>query len=105
MLQPCERVLHRLRDAGRKASFQRRLDGGEALYERGPQHLYEMIGALGDSPPAKVSSVPRDRVFKMILLFDDDEQAQAIRPQLAALGAIGLERRLRRIQQEQGLLP
>ena len=30
---------------------------------------------------------------------------QAIRPQLASLGAIGLERRLRRIEQEDGLLP
>lgn len=29
---------------------------------------------------------------------------QAIRPQLAALGAIGLERRIRRLQQEEGLL-
>jgi len=29
---------------------------------------------------------------------------QAIRPQLAALGAIGLERRLRRLEQEEGLL-
>ena len=28
---------------------------------------------------------------------------QAIRPQLAALGAIGLERRLRRLDQEEGL--
>ena len=30
---------------------------------------------------------------------------QAIRPQLVDLGALGLERRLRRIQQEEGLLP
>jgi Tfp pilus assembly protein PilN len=30
---------------------------------------------------------------------------QAIRPQLTALGAIGLERRLARLQQEEGLLP
>ena len=29
--------------------------------------------------------------------------AQAIRPQLANLGAIGLERRLRRLDQEKGL--
>ena len=30
---------------------------------------------------------------------------QAIRPQLAALGAIGLERRLQRLHQEEGLFP
>lgn len=34
-----------------------------------------------------------------------EDAAQAIRPQLAELGAVGLEWRLRRIEQERGLLP
>jgi len=34
-----------------------------------------------------------------------EDAPQAIRPQLAALGAIGLERRLQRLHQEEGLFP
>ena len=56
--------------------------GGEALYNQGPAALYKRIAALGDSPPRKVAQMPTTDVFKQILLCDDDEHAQKLKPLL-----------------------
>ena len=58
----------------------------------------QQSGGDGDQPGAA-----RLR-YSLTAAFAPDAP-QAIRPQLSALGALGLEQRLQRIQQEEGLLP
>jgi hydroxymethylpyrimidine pyrophosphatase-like HAD family hydrolase len=53
--------------------------------------LIDRLAALGDSPPRQVEQIPTDATFKMIVLCEDDAQAQRLRPllepQVAGTGA------------------
>ena len=92
---------------------------GEALQPNGLRAVNALMLSLAQSPlfvddqvvlkrAATVgdkTTAEGERVSYALTAQFAADAPQAIRPQLAALGAIGLERRLRRIQQEQGLLP
>ena len=93
---------------------------GEALMPDGLRTLNALMLSLGQSGlfdgdgvtlkqaslKRSASTEPPDQgrlSYGLSARFASDAP-QAIRPQLAALGAIGLERRLRRLDQEEGLL-
>ena len=92
---------------------------GEALQPNGLRAVNALMLSLAQSPlfsndqvmlsraatAGDKQTAGGERVTYGITAKFAADAAQAIRPQLAALGALGLERRLRRIQQEQGLLP
>ena len=73
--------------------------GGSALFDADGVKLQQAILKASTSTEA----ADQERLtYEMSVQFASDAP-QAIRPQLAALGAIGLQRRLRRLDQEQGL--
>ena len=92
---------------------------GEALQPNGLRAVNALMLSLAQSPlfvddqvvlkrAATVgdkTTAEGERVSYALTAQFAADAPQAIRPQLAALGAMGLELRLRRIQQEQGLLP
>ena len=70
--------------------------GQSALYEKDGVTLQQAaLQRSGVSDPGRLS-------YGMSVRFAADA-SKAIRPQLVDLGAIGLERRLQRLQQEEGL--
>ena len=92
---------------------------GEALMPDGLRTLNALMLSLGqsalfvpegvklqqavlESSASKEAADPGRLSYELSVRFATDA-AQAIRPELAALGAVGLERRLRRLQQEEGL--
>ena len=94
---------------------------GEVLMPDGLRKLNALMLSLGQSPlfaengvtlqqatlqrsAATEAGDPGRLRYGLTVKFAADAP-QAIRPQLAALGAIGLERRLRRLHQEEGLFP
>jgi len=92
---------------------------GDALQPNGLRAVNALMLSLAQSPlfvtdqvvltraatAGEKQTAGGERVSYTITVPFAADAPQAIRPQLAALGAIGLERRLLRIQQEQGLLP
>ena len=90
---------------------------GDALMPNGLRTVNALILSLGQSALFKQDGVmlqqatlqrsgavdPVRLSYGMSVRFAADA-SKAIRPQLVALGAIGLERRLQRLQQEEGLL-
>ena len=92
---------------------------GDALQPNGLRAVNALMLSLAQSPlfvtdqvvltraatAGEKQTAGGERVSYAITAPFAADAPQAIRPQLAALGAIGLERRLLRIQQEQGLLP
>ena len=92
---------------------------GEALMPDGLRKLNALMLSLGQSPlfekdgvtlqqaslqpAASPETADQERLsYRLSMPFASDA-AQAIRPELPFLGAIGLERRLQRLQQEEGL--
>ena len=73
--------------------------GGSALFDADGVKLQQ--ASLKDSSSTEAADQER-LSYDLSVQFASDAP-QAIRPQLAALGAIGLERRLLRLDQEQGL--
>ena len=73
--------------------------GQSALFEQGDVTLQQ--ATLQRSGATEVADLGR-LSYGLSAQFASDA-AKAIRPQLAALGAIGLERRLQRLHQEEGL--
>ena len=105
---------------------QAKIDGGaldlrgEVLMPDGLRKLNAFMLSLGQSPLFEQDGVTLQQAslesseskeaanserlsYSMSVKFASDAP-QAIRPQLAALGALGFERRLQRLQQEEGLL-
>ena len=92
---------------------------GEALQPNGLRAVNALMLSLAQSPlfvddqvvltraatAGDKTMAAGERVSYALTAQFAPDAPQAIRPQLAALGAIGLELRLRRIQQEQDLLP
>ena len=92
---------------------------GEALMPNGLRTLNALALSLGQSalfdddgvtlgqakmkPSASTEAAYRERLSFDLLAHFASDAPQAIRPQLAALGATGLELRLRRLLQEDGL--
>ena len=93
---------------------------GEALMPDGLRTLNALILSLGQSELFELNGVKLQQAtlqrsgateaadsgrlsYEMSAAFVPDA-SKAIRPRLAALGAVGLERRLRRLRQETGLL-
>ena len=92
---------------------------GESLMPDGLRTINAMVLSLGKSALFELSSVRlQQATLKSVALGETIEQerigyvlsarfasdaSQAIRPQLTALGAVGLERRLQRLDQEEGL--
>ena len=92
---------------------------GESLMPDGLRTLNALMLSLGESALFDLDGVRLQQAsLKSAALGEPIEQekidyvlsarfasdaAQAIRPQLAALGAVGLERRLQRLDQEEGL--
>ena len=92
---------------------------GEVLMPNGLRTLNALMLSLGQSPLFEQDGVSLQQAslksseskeaanserlsYSMSVKFASDAP-QAIRPQLAALGALGFERRLQRLQQEKGL--
>jgi len=92
---------------------------GEVLMPDGLRKLNALMLSLGQSPLFEQDGVSLQQAslksseskeaanserlsYSMSVKFASDAP-QAIRPQLAALGALGFERRLQRLQQEEGL--
>ena len=92
---------------------------GEVLMPNGLRTLNALMLSLGQSPLFEQDGVSLQQAslessesegaanserlsYSMSVKFSSDAP-QAIRPQLAALGALGFERRLQRLQQEEGL--
>ena len=61
------------------------------------------LGQAKLKPSASTEAAYRERLSFDLLAHFASDAPQAIRPQLAALGATGLELRLRRLLQEDGL--
>ena len=92
---------------------------GEALMPNGLRTLNALMLSLGQSAlfdqdgvtlqeaslqrSASAQTADQGRLSYGLSARFASDAPQAIRPQLAALGAIGLERRLQRLQQEEGL--
>ena len=92
---------------------------GEVLMPDGLRTLNALMLSLGQSAlfdedgvtldqaslqrSASAQAVDQGRLSYSLSAQFASDAPQAIRPQLAALGAIGLERRLRRLDQEEGL--
>ena len=104
---------------------QAKIDGGaldlrgEVLMPDGLRKLNAFMLSLGQSPlfeqdgvtlqqaslqpVASLESADPGRLSYSLLVRFASDAPQAIRPELTSLGAIGLERRLQRLQQEEGL--
>ena len=95
---------------------------GDALEPNGLRTVNALMLSLGSSGLFQSDGVMLKKADLQQSVGDDDQPKtatlrytlsaafapdapQAIRPQLSALGALGLEQRLQRIQQEEGLLP
>jgi len=92
---------------------------GEVLMPDGLRKLNAFMLSLGQSPlfeqdgvtlqqaslqpAASPESADQGRLSYSLLARFASDAPQAIRPELTSLGAIGLERRLQRLQQEEGL--